>query len=155
MAANAPGAAYSPALPATHDAIPHHKQTKLLKHPSQLSQQRFRLCCRQPAGSAVQMPIDFVGDWCRDDDATSYVLPSWTDGHCKNILSIDKYGFNDEDKTCEPVRIKVGKEFAHTGTTYTAIVTARCQPDGPVTAGELRTFEFSRYKGHLDVLTRK
>ena len=108
------------------------------------------------ACSAVQMPIDFVGDWCGDDDAANYVLPSWTtDGQCKNILSIDKYGFHREKSNCEPAEIKVGKDSAPSGTTYTAIVTARCQSDGPVTAGQLRTFEFSRYKGNLYVTTKK
>jgi hypothetical protein len=109
------------------------------------------------AGAVVQMPIDFVGDWCRDDaTSTSYVRPSWTeDGHCKNILSIDKYGFNSENKHCQPVKIQVGKDTAPSGTTYTAKVTARCQPDGPVTADELRTFEFSRYRGNLNVTTKK
>ena len=125
-------------------------RNQTMKTPLTVIAATLALMLSATAGSAVQIPIDFVGDWCRDDAASYYVLPSWTeDGHCKNILSIGKYGFYGENKHCEPVKIQVGKDTAPSGTTYTAKVTARCQPDGPVTAGELRTFEFSRYKGNL------
>ena len=102
------------------------------------------------------MPIDFVGDWCFRED-TNYSLPSWTeDGHCTNILSIDKYGFYfvSEEKHCEPMNIRLTKETAPSGTAYIAIVTARCQPDGPVTAGKRQTFEFNRYKGNMWVTAK-
>jgi len=39
------------------------------------------------------------------------------------------------------------------GTAYIAKVTARCQSDGPVTAGKLQAFRFDRYKGNLTVTT--
>ena len=103
------------------------------------------------------MPIDFVGDWCspfRDKGRAMYTLPSWTDeGKCTDILSIDKYGFyfNTEQLHCEPVNIRLAKDTAPSGTTYTATVIARCQPDGPATAGKLRKFEFTRYKGNLTI----
>ena len=47
--------------------------------------------------------------------------------------------------------IRLTKNTAPSGTAYIAVVTARCQPDGLVTAGELQTFEFNRYKGNLTV----
>jgi len=34
---------------------------------------------------------------------------------------------------------------------FFAPLTARRQPDGPVTAGKLQSFEFNRYKGNLSV----
>ena len=40
----------------------------------------------------------------------------------------------------------VSHNTAPSGTAYIAMVTARCQPDGPVTAGTLQNFEFNRYK---------
>ncbi len=109
------------------------------------------------------MPIDFVGDWCspsRDDDAknaSTYTLPSWTeDGHCTDILSIDKYGFYfvKEAKRCEPVNMRLTQNTAPSGTAYMATVTASCHPDGPVTEGKIQKFEFNRYKGHLTITAR-
>ena len=83
---------------------------------------------------------------------TSYTLPSWTeDGHCTKILSIDQYGFHGEGRNCEPVSVRLTSKTAPSGTAYLAVVTARCQPDGPVTEGELQSFEFNRYKGNLSV----
>jgi hypothetical protein len=83
------------------------------------------------------------------------VLPSWTaDGRCTKILSIDQYGFFGEGQHCEPVNMRVATDTAPSGTAYIATVTARCQPDGPVTAGKLQTFEFNRYKGNLTVTTK-
>lgn len=104
------------------------------------------------------MPIDFVGDWCyesEENNKTSYALPSWTEGgHCTKILSVNQYGFYGEGRNCEPVRLKLSKDTAPSGTAYTAIVTASCQPDGPVTAGKIQVFEFVRYKGHLTVTAK-
>jgi hypothetical protein len=111
------------------------------------------------AQKTLNMPIDFIGEWCfatRDDkNTTSYTLPSWTeDGRCTNIFAINRYGFYYEKKNCEAVKILLGKSTASSGTSYTATVTARCVPDGPVTAGELRTFQFDRYRGNLTVTTK-
>lgn len=109
----------------------------------------------------LSIPIDFVGDWCspsRDKNKSMYTLPSWTDeGKCTDILSINKYGFyfNSENVHCEPVSILLGQDTAPSGTTYEAMITARCQVDGPVTVGKLRIFEFSRYKGHLIIATHQ
>ena len=50
--------------------------------------------------------------------------------------------------------MRLTKDTAPSGTAYIAMVTARCQPDGPVTAGKLQTFEFNRYKGNLSVTTK-
>lgn len=106
------------------------------------------------------MPIDFIGDWCspfRNKGTSTYMLPSWTDeGKCTDILSINKYGFhfNSDQIHCEPLNMRLGTDTAPSGTAYTATFTARCQPDGPVTAGKLRTFEFSRYKGNLTITTK-
>jgi hypothetical protein len=107
------------------------------------------------------MPIDFVGDWCfesRAASATSYVLPSWTeDGHCTDILSIDKYGFyfKAEKNYCMPVTMRLGKKTAPSGTAYLAAITADCQPDGPVTNdGTQRKLDFYRYKGCLTVTVK-
>ena len=109
---------------------------------------------------SLSMPIDFIGEWCspfRDKSKSMYTLPSWTDeGKCTDILSINKHGFyfNSENIHCEPVSILLGKDTAPSGTTYEAIVSARCQVDGP-TVGKLRIFEFSRYKGHLIIATHQ
>lgn len=116
------------------------------------------IACGHARAAEKTMPIDFVGDWCfqlRDAQNTaSYILPSWTeDGRCSSILSVGKYGFYfvSEKRHCEPMNIRPGKDTAPSGTTYTATVIARCQPDGPLTAGELLSFRFSRYKGNLSV----
>jgi hypothetical protein len=106
------------------------------------------------------MTIDFVGDWCspvRDKLTSTYSLPSWTEDHkCNDILSVDKYEFyfRDEKVLCEPENMKLTRKVAPAGTAYTARITARCQHDGPATPGELRTFEFYRYKGHLTVTVK-
>jgi len=55
------------------------------------------------------------------------------DGRCTKILSIDQYGFFGEGRHCEPVNMRLTKDTAPSGTAYIATVTARCQPDGPVT----------------------
>jgi hypothetical protein len=89
-----------------------------------------------------------------DEGALQYALPSWTEGGvCKRILSINRYGFyfSDEKLNCDPTRIRLREDTAPSGTAYYATITANCYPDGPVSAGKLRTFEFMRYKGHLDV----
>jgi hypothetical protein len=105
------------------------------------------------------MPIHFVGDWCyesQENRTTVYTLPSWTeDGRCTKILSINEYGFYGQGRHCEPVNISLKKDTAPSGTAYISQITARCQPDGPVTAGELQTFKFERYKGRLSVTTNK
>jgi hypothetical protein len=106
----------------------------------------------------VMMTIDFVGDWCsptQDGNITDYTLPSWTEGgHCTDILSINKYGWYNDGGHCEPITMRLSTDTAPSGTGYTAVVTARCQPDGPVTAGTLKTFEFHRYKGRLSIKGR-
>jgi len=116
------------------------------------------IACSHASAAEKTIPINFVGDWCytsQENKTTSYVLPSWTeDGHCAKILSINQYGFYGEGKHCEPVKMRLTKDTAPSGTGYTAMVTARCQPDGPVTAGVLQTFEFYRYKGNLSVTTK-
>ena len=104
------------------------------------------------------MSINFVGDWCyssQENKTTSYTLPSWTEGgHCTKILSINQYGFYGEGRNCEPVSVRLTKNTAPSGTAYIAMVTARCQPDGPVTAGTVQNFEFNRYKGNLSVTVK-
>jgi hypothetical protein len=50
--------------------------------------------------------------------------------------------------------MQLGKKTAPSGTAYTAAITARCQPDGPVTEGKIQKFELNRYKGHLTVTTK-
>lgn len=106
----------------------------------------------------VTMPIQFIGEWCyssQEHEKTWYSLPSWTeDGRCIKILSIDQYGFRGKGWHCEPVKIRLTKDTAPSGTTYDAIITARCQTDGPVTAGKSQSFEFSRYKGNLWVTSK-
>jgi hypothetical protein len=105
------------------------------------------------------MPIDFVGEWCasfRDDKGViDYSLPSWTDGKCTDILSIDKWGFyfHDQKKTCRPVGLRLKQDTAPSGTAYMAMITARCVPDGVATAGTstIQTFGFKRYKGSLTI----
>jgi hypothetical protein len=113
------------------------------------------------AEKILSMTIDFVGDWCfdsqEDKNISWYTLPSWTEGGiCTKILSINKYRFYflSEKRNCEPVKVRLEKSVAASGTAYTATITARCQPDGPVTAGELQTFEFYRYKGRLKITTK-
>jgi hypothetical protein len=53
------------------------------------------------------------------------------------------------------VNISLRKDVAPSGTAYIARISARCRPDGPVTAGRLQTFKFERYKGRLSVTTNK
>ena len=116
------------------------------------------IACSQARAAEKTMPINFIGEWCyssQENKTTSYILPSWTaDGRCTKILSIDQYGFFGEGRHCEPVNMRVATDTAPSGTAYIATVTARCQPDGPVTAGKLQTFEFNRYKGNLTVTTK-
>jgi hypothetical protein len=132
------------------------------------------IACSHARAAEKTMPINFIGDWCyssQENKTTSYTLPSWTDdGRCTKILSIDQYGFIGKGRDlwdpgatspeygegwhCEPVNMRLTKDTAPSGTTYIAMVTARCQPDGAVTAGKLQTFEFNRYKGNLWVTTK-
>jgi hypothetical protein len=116
------------------------------------------VACSHARAAEKTIPIHFVGDWCyssEENKTTSYVLPSWTmDGRCTKILSINQYSFYGEGRHCEPVNIRLTSDTAPSGTAYIAMVTARCQPDGPVTAGKLQTFEFNRYKGNLSVTTK-
>ncbi|HTV38481.1 MAG TPA: hypothetical protein VMF12_18785 [Xanthobacteraceae bacterium] len=111
-------------------------------------------------GRAVEktMSINFVGDWCyssQESKTTSYTLPSWTEGgRCSKILSIEQYSFYGEGRHCEPVSVRFTTNTAPSGTAYIARVTASCQPDGPVTAGKIQSFEFNRYKGNLSVTTK-
>ena len=116
------------------------------------------IACGHARAAEKTMTINFVGDWCyesQEDKMTTYTLPSWTEGgHCTKILSIDQDVFYGEGRNCEPVNVRLTKKTAPSGTAYTAVVTAHCQPDGPVTQGERLTFEFNRYKGHLMVTTK-
>jgi hypothetical protein len=118
----------------------------------------FVFPCSNSRAAEKTMPIDFVGDWCfdsQDKNRSWYTLPSWTtDGHCTKILSVNKYGFYGESRHCEPLKMRLEKSVAPSGIGYTATITARCQPDGPVTAGELQTFEFYRYKGNFSVIVK-
>ena len=113
------------------------------------------IACSHARAAEKTMPINFIGEWCyssQENKTTSYTLPSWTeDGRCTKILSIDQYGFFGEGRHCEPVSMRLTRDTAPSGTAYIAMVTARCQPDGPVTAGKLQSFEFNRYKGNLSV----
>jgi hypothetical protein len=114
------------------------------------------ISCGYANGADKTMTADFVGDWCspfREGMTRYYTLPD--EDKCTDILSIDKYGFrfDSEEIHCKPVNIRLGKKTAQSGITDTATVTARCQPDGPATAGTLRSFKFSRYKGSLNVTT--
>lgn len=108
------------------------------------------------------MPIDFVGDWCRSasndepehKDTAWYALPSWIEGgHCTGILSITKDGFyfSSAKLNCDPIKLRLGKDVAPSGTAYKATVTASCQPDGPTVEGKLKIFDLYRYKGRLSV----
>ena len=116
------------------------------------------IACTPARAVEKTMPIDFVGDWwflSVEDKTTEYKLPSWIqDGTGCKILSINQYGFHGEGRSCEPVNLRLSKNTAPSGTAYTAVVTARCQKDGLVTAGVLQTFEFLRYKGTLTVTTK-
>jgi hypothetical protein len=116
------------------------------------------IACSHARAAEKTMPINFIGEWCyssQESKTTSYKLPSWTeDGRCTKILSIDQYGFSGEDRHCEPVNMRIMTNTAPSGAAYIATVTAHCQPDGPVTAGKLQTFEFNRYKGNLTVTTK-
>ena len=116
------------------------------------------ITCSHARAAETAMPINFIGEWCyssQEDKTTSYTLPSWTEGgHCTRILSIEQYVFYGEHRNCDPVNIRLTKKVAPSGTAYTASVTARCQPDGPVTEGQLQTLEFYRYKGRLTVTTK-
>jgi hypothetical protein len=93
------------------------------------------------AGSAnaaekyLPMTIDFVGDWCFDNEDAQgayYKLPSWIEGQCKNILSINKWAFSftDDDLFCQPVAIKTSSDTAPSGTNYDMMVSARCWRSG-------------------------
>jgi hypothetical protein len=75
-------------------------------------------------------------------------------GGCTKILSIEKNGFFGEGRHCDPVKMRLRNAIVPSGSDYTATITARCQSDGPATAGTLQTFEFNRYKGNLMVTTK-
>jgi hypothetical protein len=89
----------------------------------------------------VQMPIDFVGQWCSQDDSGSYVVPSRLDddARCVGILSIHKYGldFLGMGFYCYPIAIHVKEDRARSGTAYDGKMTARCHPNGPVGTGQI------------------
>jgi hypothetical protein len=115
------------------------------------------IACSHARAAEKSMPINFIGEWCfssQEGATTSYQLPSWTDGTCTKILSVEQYSFYGEDIRCGPVvNMRLRTVTAPSGNEYTATVTASCQPDGS-TARKLQTFEISRYKGNLSV-TRK
>jgi hypothetical protein len=110
------------------------------------------------AEKIVQMPIDFVGDWCHspygEGEKIEYKLPSWTEGQCSDILSVSKWGWYVGDLNCDPTSVRLTSDTAPSGTAYAARITARCSSGGPVSTGTLRSFEFYRYKGNL-TLTEK
>jgi hypothetical protein len=116
------------------------------------------IACSQARAAEKTMPINFVGEWCltsQVDKITTYALPSWIENKgCTKILSIQQNGFFVEGRRCEPVNMRLRRDIGPTNIGYTATITARCQPDGPVTAGTLQTFEFSRTKGNLMVTTK-
>lgn len=115
----------------------------------------------QAGATEMQMPIDFVGEWCSPstfEGKTKYTLPSWTDeGKCTDILSVEKWGFTFSEKeggkTCLPTTIRTKKDTAPSGTAYSATINARCFKDGIQTSGSgtPQTFEFQRYKGSLTI----
>ncbi len=117
--------------------------------------------CSQAAATEIQMPIDFVGEWCSPstfEGKTKYTLPSWTDeGKCTDILSIEKWGFTfnakEGGKTCIPTTIRTKAATASSGTAYSATINARCLKDGVMTSGSgtPQTFDFQRYKGSLTI----
>jgi hypothetical protein len=116
------------------------------------------IACSHAHAAEPSMTINLVGDWCyesQEGNAKSYTLPSWTeDGRCKKILSIGENIFYGEGRTCDLANIRVTKKVAPSGTAYTALVIAHCQPDGPVVQGTRETLEFYRYKGRLTVTTK-
>lgn len=132
----------------------------------------FATSDRALAAEAPMMTVDFVGEWCldhldgidQDKNVTWYKSPSWTEGQCKGILSITKYGFRNQSMNCGPLKIKLKEDRAPSGTSYHAMITARCFTGKNVVASqfqgprqlpsEVRTFEFMRYKGTLK-LTEK
>jgi hypothetical protein len=125
--------------------------------------------CSHALAAEKMMTIDFVGDWCydgqddNDKNISWYKLPSWSrDGQCTKILSINKYGFYDNDRRCEPMKVKLEKSVAPSGTGYIAMITAQCRRNDPaldfrgpgvrnLPPSETQTFEFYRYKGTLKV----
>ena len=117
--------------------------------------------CSQAGATEIQMPIDFVGEWCSPstfEGKTKYTLPSWTDeGKCTDIISIEKWGFTFSEReggrTCLPTSIQTKKDTASSGTAYSATINARCLKDGvqPSEAVPPQTFEFQRYKGSLTI----
>lgn len=116
------------------------------------------ITCGHALAAEATMPINLIGEWCyesQDGKTTSYTLPSWTEGgHCTKILSIAQEVFYGEHRNCEPVSIRQTKKVAPAGTAYTVLVTAHCQPDGPVVQSPPQTLEFYRYKGRLTVTTK-
>jgi hypothetical protein len=116
------------------------------------------LACCQARAAEMIMPINFIGEWCltsRVDTVTLYALPGWIENRgCTKILSIQQNGFFTEGRHCEPVNMRLRRELGPTSIAYIATITARCQPDGPVTAGTLQTFEFNRNKGNLMVTAK-
>ena len=116
------------------------------------------------AAKRVTMSKNFVDDWCRLGDGydaktrtTNYGLPSWAGETCtKIILSVDRHGFyfSDTGERCDLVSARYTSEQlpADKGgyPIYTAKIKANCSPSG-AGAPKLKTFEFERWKGWLDV----
>ena len=96
----------------------------------------------------MQMPIDF-GDWCsseeQENNAAWYRLPSWMGDEHQH--PVDSFYFPGSSLNCYPVAMRLGKDVALSGTA----TWPRCHPDGPVTAGMLKTFALYRYKGNLRI----
>lgn len=104
------------------------------------------------------MPMLLIGEWCyadRNGKEINYTLPSWSEGACKNILSITPWSFRSADLNCNPKKVRQKKDCAPSGCAYDTIVVASCwKRDGPSsfvpnTDGKLRTFKFHRYKGNV------
>jgi hypothetical protein len=111
------------------------------------------------AQATPQIPIYFVGDWCfeaQDGQTISFLLPSWSEkGACRKILSVTPHEFFGAGHHCDPVEeARISLDAAPSGEVYTATITARCWPDGPASDGKIRTIEFRRYKGNLQVTPR-
>lgn len=122
---------------------------------------KYGVTFKEAAGApiSINMPIDFVGDWCsptKYKGQIDYTLPSWTDdGKCNDILSVGKFEFRFADKkiSCRPESIHFKEDTAPSGTAYIASIKARCVPDGEVTPDRWthHAFNFSRYKGRLTI----
>jgi hypothetical protein len=111
-------------------------------------------CSAAHASDQKTMPINLVGEWCyasTEQNANHlYKLPSLSgkDG-CANILSIEEAGFTGEDTHCTPVSVDLMKFKEASGTSYRALVVARCQVG--TEPKESKVFNFGRENGNLSI----